>query len=158
MCAYLEKIRVAAFIEQQAHPSLVIGQGKGKEGAIVAGFEVLADDRAHLGVLGLRLLLVLADQQLPVIAGEPLQQFAQVLHLDVARRNTGHAGDRLQLQPSAIVERNRTTLEGQHRLRAVDNNLQQALEPKRGSDLRADMNQGFENLQLALGDTSGWRS
>ena len=80
-----------------------------------------------------------------------MQQGAQVFHLDVAMGNRGHAGDGLQLQPSTIVEGNRTTLKGQHRLRAVDNNLQQVVEPKGGSNLGADMHQSFENLQLALG-------
>ena len=37
----LQKVRIAALIEQQAHAPLVIGQRKRKEGAIVAGFKVL---------------------------------------------------------------------------------------------------------------------
>ena len=151
MCDTSRKSGVAALIKQQPHTSLVIGQREGKEGAIVTGFEVLADYGADLGIFSLWFLLVLADQRLAIIGGEPLQQFAQLLRLDVAGRNIGHPGDSLQLQPSTIVERNGTTFEGQHRLRAIDNNLQQALEPERGSDLGADMNQGFENLQLALG-------
>jgi hypothetical protein len=65
---YLEKIGIAAFIQQQPDTPLVIGQRKGKEGAIVARFEVLADGCAYPGILGVRFVPMLADQQLLVKA------------------------------------------------------------------------------------------
>ena len=62
---------------------------------------------------------------------EPAHEFLKALDLRVSQRKVRHAGDSLQLQTPAVVEGDGAELVGKHVLRAVDNDLQQAVKAQR---------------------------
>ena len=147
-----QKVGNAAFVQQQPDASLVVGQGQRKQAAITCLLKMARDGSGQLR-LRLRVRFIVPAQVQRIVFGrEPAQQLMNALYLAVAHRKARHSGDSLQLQASAMIERNGAEFIGEHVLWTVDDDLQQTVEAQRGSDLGADVNERFKNGQLALGE------
>ena len=150
MCAGKE-IRIAALKAQNAQAALVIGEWQAVPATVAGARKVFLEFQPGLFAVRVNLIAALRNVDFLVRAGSPLQHLAQIAHRGVAGIHLSLAGDGANLHLAELFQRDGSAVVRDDLLRAVHDDLEDALQVQRGRDLLTHLDQRLQDLNFALG-------